>query len=133
MGAEAGSRKRAAGWGGGSAGGCWGRENMLQLPCLLGIRDLLTHLEPLVHPKYTPAKEVTTETTVGSGSLSHLQPPGKVQLFRDCSQSPSDQQSTIRGKGRPLGGEGRSWGDPASLFADLPMVDQMAENSINGS
>lgn len=37
---------------------------------LLGIRRLLTHLEPLVHPKYTPAKKVTM---VSSGSLPHIQ------------------------------------------------------------
>lgn len=47
--------------------------NLLQLPCLLGIRYLLTHPEPLVHPKYTPAKKVTMETTVGSGSLPDVQ------------------------------------------------------------
>lgn len=50
-----------------------GRESLSQLPCLLGIRDLLTHLEPLVHPKYTPAKKVTIEGRAGSGSLPHLQ------------------------------------------------------------
>lgn len=27
-----------------------------QLPCLLGSQDLPTHLAPLVHPEYTPAK-----------------------------------------------------------------------------
>lgn len=44
--------------------------NVQELPCLLGIRRLLTHLEPLVHPKYTPAKKVTM---VSSGSLPHIQ------------------------------------------------------------
>lgn len=47
--------------------------NVQELPCLLGIRHLLTHLEPLVHPKYTPAKKVTMETMVSSGSLPHIQ------------------------------------------------------------
>lgn len=50
-----------------------GGGNWPNLPCLLGIRDLLTHLEPLVHPKYTPAEKVMMENTVGSGSLPHLQ------------------------------------------------------------
>ena len=55
-------------------GRCGGGQgaNVQELPCLLGIRRLLTHLEPLVHPKYTPAK-VTMETTVSSGSLPHIQ------------------------------------------------------------
>lgn len=54
--------------------------NPLQLPCLLGIQYLLTHLEPLVHPKCTSAKNVTMETTVGSGSLPTSRPTGTVQL-----------------------------------------------------
>jgi hypothetical protein len=35
----------------------------MQLPCLLGSQDLPTHLGPLVHPEYTPAKKIMREAT----------------------------------------------------------------------
>lgn len=116
------SQSRAGpGWGGQGA-------NVQELPCLLGIRRLLTHLEPLVHPKYTPAKKVTMETTVSSGSLPHIQTqwrgtalprpfpksihPAAVLLEKRAAPSP---RGAWVGKVGPLGGQSQlsrrsAWG-----------------------
>lgn len=81
-----------------------GGVTLLQLPCLLGIRYLPTHPEPLVHPKYTPAEKVTLETMVGSGSLphsqTHWQGTALLRLFPEIDLTSSN---LVTVKDRPLG------------------------------
>lgn len=112
----------------GLAGGGGQEVNVQELPCLLGIRHLLTHLEPLVHPKYTPAKKVTMETMVSSGSLPHIQTqwrgtalprpfpmsihPAAALLEKRAAPSP---RGAWVGKVGPLGGQSQlscrsAWG-----------------------
>lgn len=120
-----GPEKSSAGRGGGGQG--------LQLPCLLGIRYLLTHLGPLARPKYTPAKNVTMETVLGSGRLPESKPTGKVQLCRGCSHRGSDLVR-VKGKGA-LSHQGKPGpeGSHANLSAHVPGGARAAENSTNRS
>lgn len=80
----------------------------MQLPCLLGIQDLPTHLEPLVHPKYTPAKKVTMETTWAL-EASPTDPLARYSCAEAVSQVGSGQQQPCERKGRAPGEESRRW------------------------
>lgn len=91
-----GRKSRARGEQGRGAG-----ATLLHLPCLLGIRYLLTHLEPLVHPKHTPAK-VTLETTVGSGSRPpNPDPRARYSFAEAVPQVDLTSSSLIREKDSP--------------------------------
>lgn len=62
-----------------------------ELPCLLGIRHFLTHLEPLVHPKYTPAKKVTMKPW-SSEAFPHPDPVARYSFAEAAPHVVSTQQ-----------------------------------------
>lgn len=125
-------KSRAVGWRGRWAGGeC--RSYLVLLNCTL------RHTwEPLVHPKYTPAKKVTKETMVSS-EASHIQTQWRgTALPRPFPMSIHPAAALLEKRAAPAPEEpglGR-WapsGDRASLAAGLPGVAQVAEHSTNRS